>query len=131
MTSPEEVQPLSSKGPTLLERVGQGDASAVAELLDAHGALVWSIARKQLGATAAEDVVQEIFIELWKSAHRYDPSRSSEAVFIATIARRRIIDQRRKLGRSPEVAELMEGDSERAERSSDLESIEVAAEAVP
>ena len=37
---------------------------------------------------SVEDLVQEIFIEVWKSAGRYDADRASEATFIATIARR-------------------------------------------
>ena len=41
----------------------------------------------------AEDVVQEIFVDVWKNAERFDPSQSSETTFIAMIARRRIIDR--------------------------------------
>ena len=93
---------------SLLERVAAGDAAAVPALLDAYGALVWSIARKQVAPDVAEDVVQETFVELWKSAARYDPERASEATFIATIARRRVIDQRRRIGRRPEVEEVEE-----------------------
>lgn len=93
---------------TSLERVAQGDAAAVQELLDRYGALVWSIARKQAGLEAAEDLVQEIFIQVWKSAERYDPSISAEATFITTIARRRVIDHRRKVGRRPENEELQD-----------------------
>ena len=44
----------------------------------------------------AEDAVQEIFISLWKSAERFDPSKSSETTFVAMIARRRLIDLNRK-----------------------------------
>ncbi len=107
MTSePSEPQPAREE--TLLERVGRGDKSAVPLLLDKYGPLVWSIARRQVGAEAAEDVVQEVFIQIWKNADRYDPERASEATYITTIARRRLIDQRRKLGRQPSVEELQE-----------------------
>src|SRR5215218_10221021 len=41
----------------------------------------------------AEDVVQEIFVDVWKNAARFDPSQSSETTFIAMIARRRLIDR--------------------------------------
>lgn len=41
----------------------------------------------------AEDVVQEIFVDIWKNAERFDPSQSSETTFVAMIARRRIIDR--------------------------------------
>jgi len=95
-----------ASSPSLLERVAGGDASAVSLLLDQHGPLVWSIVRKQVAHDIAEDVVQEIFIEIWKSADRFDPARGSEAVFVATLARRRVIDRRRKVGREPEAVEL-------------------------
>lgn len=107
MTS-ETPDPHSPRELTLLERVGSGDKSAVPLLLDKYGPLVWSIARRQVGAEAAEDVVQEVFIQIWKHADRYDPERASEATYITTIARRRLIDQRRKIGRQPSIEELQE-----------------------
>lgn len=58
---------------------------------------MWSIARKMLRDDAdAEDAVQEIFIEIWKNAGRFDESMSSETTFIAMIARRRLIDRIRR-----------------------------------
>ncbi|MFG0313247.1 MAG: sigma-70 family RNA polymerase sigma factor [Phycisphaerales bacterium] len=51
--------------------------------------------------TDAEDLVQVIFSDVLKSAHRYDPSIGSEDTFVAMITRRRIIDQIRRIGRSP------------------------------
>lgn len=91
----------------LLPRVASGDAEAVQECLDRYGALVWSIARGLTPDVAeVEDLVQEVFIELWRNADRYDPELASEATFIATIARRRVIDRRRRKARSPESEEL-------------------------
>jgi RNA polymerase sigma factor (sigma-70 family) len=55
-----------------------------------------------------EDAVHEIFTELWQHGHKYDPSIASEAAFVAVIARRRLIDRRRKLGRQPLKQELPE-----------------------
>lgn len=46
-------------------------------------------------AEDAEDAVQEIFIEIWKNAERFDETQSSETTFIAMIARRRLIDRLR------------------------------------
>jgi RNA polymerase sigma-70 factor (ECF subfamily) len=51
----------------------------------------------------AEDAVQEIFIEIWKNAHKFDPSVASETTFIAMIARRRLIDRLRKSTRLPNI----------------------------
>ena len=47
----------------------------------------------------AEDAVQEIFVDIWKNAGRFDDSQSSETTFIAMIARRRIIDRIRRTNR--------------------------------
>jgi RNA polymerase sigma factor (sigma-70 family) len=81
----------------LLLRVAAGDNTARRECVEAFGPLVWSLARKFSPSDAdAEDAVQEIFISLLDSASRFDPTRSSEAGFVAMIARRRLIDQLRK-----------------------------------
>ena len=57
----------------------------------------------------AEDATQEIFIEIWKNADRYDPGLGSESTFISMIARRRLIDRLRKNSRAlPTVS--MEGE---------------------
>lgn len=86
----------------LLPRIAAGDASAVAQCLEQYGNLVWSIARKWSPSTAdAEDAVQEIFIDLWKSADRFDPQVASEPTFVMMIARRRLIDRRRRSDRVP------------------------------
>ena len=91
----------------LLKRVAAGDAEAVRTCLERYTPLVWSMARRWLHDDAqAEDTVQEIFIQVWKSAAGYDPKIASERTWIGTIARRRLIDQRRKLGAAPEVETL-------------------------
>ena len=55
---------------------------------------MWSIARKLLrNSDDAEDAVQEVFVDVWKNAGRYDGTQSSETTFIAMIARRRVIDR--------------------------------------
>ena len=89
-------------GPTVLQRMASGDSAAVRECMDRYGALVWSLARR-LSRTAsdAEDAAQEIFLDIWRSAARYDASRGSDKVFVATIARRRLIDRMRKKSAEP------------------------------
>ena len=86
----------------LLHRVSQGEEAAVQECIARFGGLVWSLARRiGLPESEAEDVVHEIFTELWKNGYKYDASIASETAFVATIARRRLIDRRRRLGRQP------------------------------
>lgn len=81
---------------TLLQRIAAGDASAVRACVDEYGGLVWRLSLRYLGSPAdAEDAAQEIFVSVWSSAARFDPSRGSEPAFVATIAHRRLTDIRR------------------------------------
>ncbi len=78
----------------ILQRIADGDANAVQECLKTYGGLVWSLARRMLrNSEEAEDAVQEIFVDIWKNAKRFDGSKASETTFIAMIARRRLIDR--------------------------------------
>jgi RNA polymerase sigma factor (sigma-70 family) len=87
---------------TILERIALGDAAAVQECIRTYGDLIWSLARRFLRNHAdAEDIVQEVFIELWNNAARYDRNVASEVAFVSTIARRRMIDRLRQHGRRP------------------------------
>ena len=104
------MQPVPDRPPTaapLLGRVAAGDAVAIRECLARYGNLVWSIARR-FDPTDAEDAVQEIFLDLWKSAARFDPGIASETAFVATIARRRLIDRHRMRRRRPTTEQLPE-----------------------
>lgn len=92
---------------TILERIAAGDQAAVQECIDAYGDLVWSLARRFLRNDAdAEDAVQDIFIDIWGSAGRYDRNVASEVAFVSTIARRRLIDRLRQFKRKPGMDSL-------------------------
>ncbi len=82
--------------PPVLPEVARGERAAVQRCLARYGALVWSIARRFSPTAAdAEDATQEIFLDLWRSAGRFDPTRGSERIFVTMIARRRLIDRLR------------------------------------
>ena len=92
---------------TILKRIASGNTPAVQECLDTYGGLVWSLALRMLpNANEAEDAVQEIFIDIWKNAERFDEAQASETTFIAMIARRRLIDRLRKVNRQPNIDSL-------------------------
>jgi len=100
---------------TLLSRIAAGDPKAVGDCLERYGGLVWSLVRRFLGQSAdAEDAAQEIFVDLWRNAPRFDPALASEATFVTLIARRRLIDRRRRMQRHPEPGPLPESVPERA-----------------
>jgi RNA polymerase sigma-70 factor, ECF subfamily len=87
---------------SVLQRIASGDSNAVRECIDQYGALVWSLARR-LSRTAADaqDATQDIFLQIWRSAGRFDESKGSEKVYIAMIARHRLIDRLRKSAAEP------------------------------
>ncbi len=79
------------------------------QLIDFHGPLVWGIILRRVSdRSAAEDLAQEIFTEIWQKAGRYDPGLCSEAGYIAMIARRRSIDWIRRREKLPEISPLPE-----------------------
>lgn len=86
----------------MLQRIASGDSAAVRECIDKFGPLIWSIARRLSRTPSdAEDATQEIFLDIWRSAARFDASQGSDKVFITTIARRRLIDRLRKTSAEP------------------------------
>ncbi len=122
---------------SLLERIASGDSGAVQQVLDTYGGLVYSLARRlSRNDQDADDAAQDIFLDVWRSAPRYDPSLGAEVTFIATIARRRLIDRARKAGRdSPRTTLVVEPEqsgsrdsAERIERSDDLGKAQAALE---
>jgi RNA polymerase sigma-70 factor (ECF subfamily) len=120
---------------SILYRIASGDKTAVQDCLKTYGGLVWSLAKRMLpNQDDAEDAVQEIFIDVWKNAGRFDEKQSSETTFVAMLARRRLIDRLRKSNRQPNFDSLDDVTFEPAKRA-DLDihtSIEAreAAEAV-
>lgn len=91
----------------ILVRVASRDSEAFDACIEQYGNLIWSIAKRFSPSQAdAEDAVQEIFIEVWSKAEKFDPKRSCESTFITMVARRKLIDRHRKLGRSLETVSI-------------------------
>jgi RNA polymerase sigma factor (sigma-70 family) len=90
--------------PSLLQRIASGESAAVRECIEQYGALVWSLARRfSRTPSDAEDATQEIFLDIWRSASRFDSAQGSVKVFVAMIARRRLIDRLRKSKNEPQM----------------------------
>ncbi|MCW5768271.1 MAG: RNA polymerase sigma factor [Phycisphaeraceae bacterium] len=110
--------PDSERPSPLLPRIAAGDQSAVSELMDRYGDLLWSLARSFTRSNAdAEEAVQDIFVCLWERADRYSASLGEEVTFVSVVARRRLIDRWRKEskqpGTMPDVGSDSAGDAER------------------
>jgi RNA polymerase sigma-70 factor (ECF subfamily) len=92
---------------SLLTRIADGDQSAVPDCISRYGGLIWTLARRRLANREdAEDVVQEIFVDLWRSADRFDPLVAEEITFVAMIARRRVIDRLRQRSVLPQAVSM-------------------------
>ena len=108
------VYPSGDEEWVLMSRVASGDESAIAELYDRFGALVFKASRQVLNSRAeAEDASQEIFVRLWKTADRFDPRRARLVTWVMLIARRHLIDRLRRKVSRPEVLGL-EAETENA-----------------
>jgi len=98
-------------GEFLLE-VAQGNERAMEHCIAKYSPLVWSIAKRYVqNHSAVEDVVQETFTDLWKSAKRFNPSIATESTFVGLLARRRAIDFARKESRRPQLEPMPEAES--------------------
>src|SRR5580698_7240554 len=106
----------------LVSAVRSGKESAMAELYDRYSAVVYSVSLRVLGDTgAAEDVLQEVFLQLWRNPDWFDSSRGNLAPWLAVIARNRSIDVLRKRRPESDVEDVllsvepdMAGDADRA-----------------
>jgi len=78
-----------------------GDEQAMGQLYDRYSGIVYSVALRVLNeSSAAEDVLQEVFLQLWRNPGAFDANRGSLGAWLAVIARHRSIDLLRK--RRPE-----------------------------
>lgn len=81
----------------LMRRVAANDDAAIGELYDRFGALVYRMAIQAMPSKAdAEDAVQEVFVRLWRTAGRYDPSRAALVTWVMLISRRHLVDRLRR-----------------------------------
>ncbi|HEV2999799.1 MAG TPA: sigma-70 family RNA polymerase sigma factor [Solirubrobacteraceae bacterium] len=81
----------------LVERLHDGDAAAFGVVYDRHSTAAFSLAYRIVGKrNAAEDVVQEAFLSLWRSGGRYDASRGSVRTWVLGIVHHRAIDAVRR-----------------------------------
>ena len=95
--------------PSILQRIAGGDPSGVRECIKQYGPLVCGLARRLTKTYSdAEDATQEIFLQIWHQAARFDDSLGSEETFVAMIARRRLIDRLRKAAAEPPMDSLVE-----------------------
>ncbi len=80
-----------------MRRVAAGEEAALAMLYERFGSLVYRMAFQAVPSKSeAEDAVQEIFVRLWRTASRYDPSRAALVTWVILISRRQLVDRMRR-----------------------------------
>ena len=95
----------------LIRSIGAGSADALAGLYDRYASLVFGLAKRITGQTEdAEEVVQDVFAQVWKQATRYEGSRATVAGWIVMLARTRAIDRVRSRRARPDQAAAMDPD---------------------
>jgi RNA polymerase sigma factor (sigma-70 family) len=111
-SDPEARAAADAEDRRLMGRVRDGDQSALGELYERHGAGAYGLARRVLGdATLAQDVVQEVFLAVWRDPERYDGDRGAFGTWLLTVTHHRAVDVVRReeaLRRRQSAAELLE-----------------------
>lgn len=108
-TMAEPLVPVSDPGgeaaaldAALVRAVADGDREAFRALYDRYGRMVLAIAFRVVNDKhLAEECVQDVFVELWRHARRFDPSRARASTWLYAIARNRALDAVRSRGRRP------------------------------
>lgn len=101
----ETVPPNAASGGTaddftLMRAIASGDASSLATLYDRYSGVVLGLCLRIVGSRAeAEEVLIDVFFQVWEQADRYEPGRGNPAAYILTITRSRAVDRVRALGR--------------------------------
>jgi RNA polymerase sigma-70 factor, ECF subfamily len=133
---PNGAAALATEDITLLERVREGDQAAMAEIFDRHSRAVYSVALHVLKDTGhAEDVMQEIFFQVWQNSASFVEARGSLRTWLLAVTRNRAIDFLRRRKPTDPVEDVIltscsDVDAE-AERNAMIEKVKKALKKLP
>ncbi|MCA9282675.1 MAG: sigma-70 family RNA polymerase sigma factor [Phycisphaerales bacterium] len=120
-----QSSPTTNADLALMQRVAADDQSAIEELYDRFGPLVYRMAYQSMPSRSdAEDVVQEVFVRLWRTAARYDPKRAALVTWVMLISRRHMVDRLRRKQARVRAGTLEEGWSPPADTTPSLAAME-------
>lgn len=109
MLEPDTADQIKTAQAQLLQRIAAGDLPALSELYDQIAAPLFSVALRILGDSAdAEEVVQDVFIQVWEKAATFDPDLGSAFHWALSITRHRSIDRLRARQRRSRLAEELQ-----------------------
>lgn len=120
----------------LVTAIRAGDQGAMAALYDRYSSIVYSVALRVLQDTGiAEDVLQDIFMQLWRNPGAFDSSRGNMAAWLAVIARNRAIDALRRRKPQDDIDDVVvsvEPDmASQADRSQAMQKVRGIMESMP
>lgn len=121
----------------LIADIARGNRQALGELYDRHASTMMAVAVRMLGDTrAAEDLLHDVFLEIWRRADTYAPERARVLTWCLVRLRSRAMDRLRSRQRTPETpmpdhAELEHPTVESPANSADHERLRIAVETLP
>lgn len=105
MTSPSR-QEQDTQDVELLQAIAAHDEQALAQLYDRYRLILFGLTMRILNSRAeAEDVLQEVFIQVWRRADDFDPARGRPFTWLVTLTRSRAIDRLRQIGARDRLAD--------------------------
>ncbi|GLH74335.1 hypothetical protein GETHLI_28370 [Geothrix limicola] len=101
---PAPAGPAGEEDAALVARVRQGHEEALQQLHRRYAPLIFHLACRALDRAAAEEVVQDTFLALWRRASDFDPARGSFRTWLVSIGHHRMLDELRSRSRRPQVS---------------------------
>ena len=121
------VEPLTEPA-SLIQQIAMQNRDAFSQFYDRYSPLLYSLAMRMLRVQSdAEDLLQEVFVQIWRQAQSYSAERGSPEAWILNIARSRAIDKIRSIRRM-EKSFVLTGDPASAESSDNVETSAVESE---
>jgi RNA polymerase sigma-70 factor, ECF subfamily len=112
----------------LLKQVGQGDRRSFEQLYERFSGILFSIAYRMLkNQEATEDVLQEVFVQIWKKAPLFDPTRGRPMTWAVTLTRNKAIDLMRSAQRRSGLHDTVQREKEVFRQFEDRSSFEAVA----
>jgi RNA polymerase sigma-70 factor, ECF subfamily len=114
----------------LIIKIAEGDRTALSQLYDRYARMIYAIAWKSLNSVEdCEEVVLDVFAQVWKIANRFDLNKGSVEQWLFTLARSRILDRLRKIQRLNKVVTAAIADGKEIESAASsvdpLEAVEI------
>ncbi len=115
----------------LMQRIAQSNEVALRTLYDRFGNLIYRNACQVLGSVSeAEDATQEIFVQIWRTSDRFDPTRAKLITWVMLISRRMLIDRLRRRMVRPNAISLDNGQHDVASPAAQDDEIKEGSETV-